>query len=65
MPDEAREKWDAQGGWLFPGFVDSHTHIVYAASREEEFEMKIKGATYEEIAARGVVNSAPSTPADE
>jgi imidazolonepropionase len=57
---EAREKWDAQGGWLFPGFVDSHTHIVYAASREEEFEMKIKGATYEEIAARGggILNSA-------
>ncbi|HQQ98879.1 MAG TPA: imidazolonepropionase [Cyclobacteriaceae bacterium] len=61
LPDiEAREKWDAQGGWLFPGFVDSHTHIVYAASREEEFEMKIKGATYEEIAARGggILNSA-------
>lgn len=61
MPSiEAREKKDVQGGWVFPGFVDSHTHIVYAASREEEFEMKIKGASYEEIAARGggILNSA-------
>jgi imidazolonepropionase len=61
MPSiEARDKWDANGGWLFPGFVDSHTHIVFAASREDEFEMKIKGATYEEIAAKGggILNSA-------
>lgn len=57
---DALDKIDAQGGWVFPGFVDSHTHIVFAASREEEFEMKIKGATYEEIAARGggILNSA-------
>ncbi len=51
---------DAAGGWLFPSFVDSHTHLVYAASREEEFVMKIAGATYEEIASRGggILNSA-------
>ena len=57
---DALDEIDAQGGWVFPGFVDSHTHIVFAASREEEFEMKIKGATYEEIAARGggILNSA-------
>jgi len=51
---------DAKGGWLFPTFVDSHTHLVYATSREEEFEMKIKGATYEQIASSGggILNSA-------
>jgi imidazolonepropionase len=51
---------DATGRFVFPSFVDSHTHLVYAAPREEEFVMKIKGATYEEIAARGggILNSA-------
>lgn len=51
---------DAKGGNVFPCFVDSHTHLVYAASREEEFVMKIKGATYAEIAASGggILNSA-------
>lgn len=51
---------DASGCFVFPSFVDSHTHIVYAASREEEFVMKIKGATYEEIASKGggILNSA-------
>ncbi len=51
---------DAAGGYVFPSFVDSHTHLVFAASREEEFVMKIKGATYEEIAAQGggILNSA-------
>ncbi len=56
----AKETIDAAGGYVFPSFVDSHTHLVYAASREEEFVMKIKGASYEEIAARGggILNSA-------
>ncbi len=51
---------DAQGGWLFPSFCDSHTHIVYAGSREQEFLDKINGLTYEEIAKRGggILNSA-------
>lgn len=51
---------DASGRYVLPGFVDSHTHLVFAASREEEFVMKIKGATYEEIAAKGggILNSA-------
>ena len=51
---------DASGRYVFPSFVDSHTHLVYAAAREEEFVMKIKGATYEEIAAKGggILNSA-------
>jgi imidazolonepropionase len=51
---------DASGRFVFPSFVDSHTHLVFAASREEEFVMKIKGATYREIAASGggILNSA-------
>jgi imidazolonepropionase len=51
---------NADGCFVFPSFVDSHTHLVFAASREEEFVMKIKGATYAEIAARGggILNSA-------
>lgn len=51
---------DAQGGSVLPSFVDSHTHIVFAKSREEEFEMRMKGKSYEEIAAAGggILNSA-------
>ena len=56
----AGETLDAAGRFVFPSFVDSHTHLVFAASREEEFVMKIKGATYAEIAASGggILNSA-------
>lgn len=51
---------DAKGGMVLPCFVDSHTHLVFAKSREEEFEMRIKGKSYEEIAAAGggILNSA-------
>jgi imidazolonepropionase len=51
---------NAAGKLVLPAFVDSHTHIVFARSREEEFVMKIKGATYEDIAAAGggILNSA-------
>jgi len=51
---------DAAGKYVFPSWCDSHTHIVFAASREEEFAMKINGKTYEEIAAAGggILNSA-------
>lgn len=51
---------DASGKILLPTWVDSHTHIVFAAGREEEFVMKIKGKTYEEIAnaGGGILNSA-------
>ena len=59
-PVEGCEEIDAEGGWLFPSFCDSHTHIVYAGSREQEFLDKINGLTYEEIAKRGggILNSA-------
>ena len=51
---------DCKGGFVLPSFVDSHTHLVFAKSREEEFEMRIKGYGYEEIAAAGggILNSA-------
>ena len=57
---EADETVDCAGGLLMPAFCDSHTHIVYAGSREGEFLDKINGLTYEEIAARGggILNSA-------
>jgi imidazolonepropionase len=50
---------NAGGGMVIPGFCDSHTHIVYAGSREGEFLDKINGLSYEEIAARGggILNS--------
>lgn len=56
----AREEINAEGRFVFPSFVDSHTHLVFAASREEEFVMKIKGASYAEIASKGggILNSA-------
>lgn len=51
---------DAQGGSVFPSFCDSHTHLVFADTREEEFEDRIRGLSYEEIATRGggILNSA-------
>ncbi|WP_431293283.1 imidazolonepropionase [Pedobacter sp. P26] len=50
----------AKGRYVFPSWCDSHTHIVFAATREEEFAMKIQGKSYEEIAAAGggILNSA-------
>ncbi|UCD19909.1 MAG: amidohydrolase family protein, partial [candidate division WOR-3 bacterium] len=44
---------DAQGCVVMPGFVDSHTHLVFGGSREEEFAMRIKGMKYEAIARAG------------
>ncbi|HNX65564.1 MAG TPA: imidazolonepropionase [Bacteroidales bacterium] len=51
---------DAKGCSVFPSFCDSHTHLVYAGSREREFVDKIRGLSYEEIAKRGggILNSA-------
>lgn len=51
---------DARGGAVLPAYCDSHTHIVYAGSRWQEFLFKIEGLTYEQIAQRGggILNSA-------
>ncbi len=55
----AAEKLDLGGRVALPGFVDSHTHLIHAASRAEEYELKIAGASYEEIARKGggILNS--------
>lgn len=60
MPGDADAYLDAEGGLVMPSFCDSHTHIVYAGSREGEFLDKINGLSYEEIARRGggILNSA-------
>jgi len=49
----ARERVAARGGTLIPGLVDCHTHPVFAGTREDEFERRVAGATYEEIARAG------------
>jgi imidazolonepropionase len=49
----AREEHDARGAWITPGLVDCHTHLVYAGNRASEFELRLKGASYEEIARAG------------
>ena len=51
---------DATNCYVLPAFIDSHTHAVFAASREEEFVDRIRGLSYEEIAAKGggILNSA-------
>ena len=60
LPEAAgAEKLDVGGRVVLPGFVDSHTHLIHAASRAEEYELKIAGASYEEVARRGggILNS--------
>lgn len=59
LPENIR-KINASGRLVLPSFVDSHTHLVFARWREEEFEMRILGKSYEEIAAAGggILNSA-------
>ncbi|MBO4475695.1 MAG: imidazolonepropionase [Bacteroidales bacterium] len=69
LPD-ADQSIDCEGGMIMPTFCDSHTHIVYAGSRDGEFIDKINGLSYAEIAARGggILNSADllhNTPEDE
>jgi len=60
IPAEMQMVIDAGGGAVFPSFCDSHTHLVYAGSREGEFVDKIRGLSYAEIAKRGggILNSA-------
>lgn len=45
--------YDIAGQWILPGFIDCHTHLVYAGSRANEFEMRLNGANYQDIAAAG------------
>ena len=50
---------DANNGMVFPSYCDSHSHLVFAGNRENEWEQRLKGASYEEIAAKGggILNS--------
>jgi imidazolonepropionase len=49
----AAERIDCAERWITPGLVDCHTHLVYGGNRAEEFELRLAGASYEEIARRG------------
>ena len=49
----AAKQIDCGGRWITPGLVDCHTHLVYAGDRAREFEMRLAGASYEEIARAG------------
>jgi imidazolonepropionase len=51
--DLAAEVFDAGGRWITPGLIDCHTHLVFAGDRAQEFEMRLNGASYEEIARAG------------
>jgi imidazolonepropionase len=50
---DAAERIDCQGRWITPGLVDCHTHLIYGGDRAHEFELRLKGASYEEIARAG------------
>ncbi len=56
MPSRLRalsEVVDCEGRWITPGLIDCHTHLVYAGNRAHEFELRLRGATYEEVARAG------------
>ena len=52
-PAEAAEEIDCGGRWITPGLIDCHTHLVFGGDRALEFELRLKGASYEEIARSG------------
>jgi imidazolonepropionase len=60
---EAAETIDCEGRWITPGLVDCHTHIVYGGNRAHEFELRLAGATYDEIsrAGGGIVSTMRAT----
>ena len=59
-PQDETPTQDLTGRCVLPAFVDSHSHLVYAGTREQEFNLRLKGASYEEIAVAGggILNSA-------
>lgn len=59
---QGAETVDCNGRWITPGLIDCHTHLVYAGNRANEFEMRLAGATYEEVARAGggIVSSVKS-----
>ncbi|MBA3051430.1 MAG: imidazolonepropionase, partial [Brevundimonas sp.] len=60
---EAAETDRLDGGWVTPGLIDCHTHLVFGGDRSGEFEQRLGGATYEEIARAGggIVSSVAAT----
>jgi imidazolonepropionase len=67
LPDQpgklAREVRDLEGRWVTPGLIDCHTHAVYGGDRAAEFEMRLEGATYEELlkAGGGILSTVRAT----
>lgn len=63
----ARQVHDFSGQWITPGLIDCHTHLVYGGDRAREFEMRLQGASYEEIARAGggIVSTVTATRAAE
>jgi imidazolonepropionase len=60
---DARERIDCAGRWISPGLIDCHTHLVYGGNRAHEFEQRLAGASYEEIAhaGGGIVSTVKAT----
>lgn len=60
---EADQRIDCEGRWITPGLVDCHTHLVFGGDRAHEFELRLKGASYEEIsrAGGGIVSTVKAT----
>src|SRR3954465_347229 len=50
---DARETVDCSGRWITPGLIDCHTHLVFAGDRSDEFERRLAGESYADIARRG------------
>lgn len=53
IPPHDAPETNCEGRWITPGLIDCHTHLVYAGNRAKEFEMRLEGASYEEIARTG------------
>ena len=51
--EQAAATHDVRGAWVTPGLIDCHTHLVYGGDRSREFELRLEGASYEEIALAG------------
>ncbi|WP_456316712.1 imidazolonepropionase-like domain-containing protein [Teichococcus aestuarii] len=62
LPAHEAPVTDCAGAWVLPGLVDCHTHLVFGGNRAGEFEQRLEGATYEEIARAGVASSPASAP---
>lgn len=60
---DAVDRVDCEGRWITPGLVDCHTHLIYGGDRAHEFELRLKGASYEEIArgGGGIVSTVAAT----